>query len=148
MSPDRRALLGLAAAAAATPVLAASSANLPDPTETIALWPGPPPGAPRVMPRDTIVDRVATSGFQDRYATGIGAPLMTVFRASKPNGAAVLIAPGGGYIRVVIDKEGLEVGHRLAQAGITCFVLATACRPRAGRTPPMFRCRTPSAPCA
>ncbi|WP_372782814.1 alpha/beta hydrolase [Phenylobacterium sp.] len=48
---------------------------------------------------------------------------MTVFRPARPNGAALLIAPGGGYIRVVIDKEGFEVGHRLAAAGITCFVL-------------------------
>jgi acetyl esterase/lipase len=66
---------------------------------------------------------VKTSGFQDRFVTGIGRPLMTVFRPARPNGAAVLIAPGGGYIRVVIDKEGFEVGHRLAAAGITCFVL-------------------------
>ena len=35
----------------------------------------------------------------------------------------MLIAPGGGYIRVVIDKEGFEVGHHLAAAGITSFVL-------------------------
>lgn len=64
-----------------------------------------------------------TSGFQDRFVTGIAEPLMTVFRPAKPNGGAVLIAPGGGYIRVVIDKEGFEVGHRLAAAGVTCFVL-------------------------
>jgi len=48
---------------------------------------------------------------------------MTVFRPAKPNGAAALIAPGGGYIRVVIDKEGFEIARRLADAGVTCFVL-------------------------
>lgn len=123
---DRRALIGLAATAAA----AASSARatgappiLPDPTEVVPLWPGKPPGARAQLPRETITDRVKTSGFQDRYVTGIGAPLMTVFRPTRPNGAAVLIAPGGGYIRVVIDKEGFEVAHRLAVAGITAFVL-------------------------
>jgi acetyl esterase/lipase len=122
MSPDRRALFGLAAAAVATPALTATP-NPPDPTETIVLWPGHPPGAQHVLPREQIVDRVKTSGFQDRYVTGIGQPLMTVFRPARPNGAAMLIAPGGGYIRVVIDKEGFEVGHRLAQAGVTSFVL-------------------------
>lgn len=120
MSLDRRALFGLAAAAAATPAIAAPP---PDPTEIVALWPGKPPGAQRIVPREQIVDRRATSGFQDRFVTGIGAPLMTVFRPAKPNGAAVLIAHGGGYIRVVIDKEGFEVGHRLAAVGVTAFVL-------------------------
>jgi acetyl esterase/lipase len=123
MSPDRRALLGLAAAAAATPALAEPPASLPDPGEVVPLWPGRPPGAQRILPREQIIDRRATSGFRDRFVTGIGQPLMTVFRPAKPNGAAVLIAPGGGYIRVVIDKEGFEVGHRLAEAGITSFVL-------------------------
>jgi acetyl esterase/lipase len=122
MSPDRRALFGLAAGAAAAPAVAASP-PAPDPTETVVLWPDRPPGAQHVLPREQIVDRIKTSGFQDRFVTGIGQPLMTVFRPAQPNGAAVLIAPGGGYIRVVIDKEGFEVGHRLAQAGVTSFVL-------------------------
>ena len=120
---DRRALIGLAATAAATPALAAPTPVLPDPTETVPLWPGRPPGAQRVAPREQIVDRVLASGFQDRFVTEIATPLMTVFRPARPNGAALLIAPGGGYIRVVIDKEGFEVGHRMAQAGVTSFVL-------------------------
>lgn len=119
MSLDRRDLLGLAALAAATPALAAA----PDPTEIVKLWPGKPPGAPAVLPQAKVVDRVATSGFQDRYVTDIGEPLLTVFRPAKPNGAAALIIPGGGYIRVVIDKEGVEVARRFAEAGITSFVL-------------------------
>ena len=116
---DRRSLIGLAVAA---PALAAA-APPPDPTEVARLWPGRPPGARDRLPREQVVDRIATSGFQDRFVTGIGAPLMTVFRPARPNGAAVLVIPGGGYIRVVIDKEGFEVGHRLAAAGVTCFVL-------------------------
>lgn len=116
---DRRSLLTLAAAGAAAPALA----QTPDPTEIVPLWPGRPPGALARLPQETIVDRIATSGVQDRYVTGVGAPLMTVFRPARPNGAACLIAPGGGYIRVVIDKEGFEIARRLAQAGVTSFVL-------------------------
>jgi len=119
MELDRRTLLALASTAAATPALAQAA----DPTEIVRLWPGRPPGALAVLPREQIVDRVKTSGFQDRIVTGIGEPLMTVFRPAKPNGAACLITPGGSYIRVVIDKEGFEIGHRLAQAGVTSFVL-------------------------
>ena len=124
MPLDRRALLTLAAA---TPTLRAAppraSPEPIDPTEIVPLWPDRPPGARRSLPREQVADRVKTSGFQDRFVTGIGHPLMTVFRPARPNGAAVLIAPGGGYIRVVIDKEGFEVGRRLAAAGITGFVL-------------------------
>jgi acetyl esterase/lipase len=120
MSIDRRNLLGLAALAAAAP----APADTADPTETVPLWPGRPPNAPAVLPQTKITDRVATSGFQDRFATDIGAPLLTVFRPARPNGAAALVIPGGGYIRVVIDKEGVEVARRFAEAGITSFVLS------------------------
>lgn len=119
MQIDRRSLMSLASAAAATPALAQAS----DPTEVVKLWPGRPPGAPAVLPLTKITDRVATTGWQDRYATDVGQPLMTVFRPARPNGAAALIAPGGGYIRVVIDKEGFEIARRLTEAGITSFVL-------------------------
>jgi acetyl esterase/lipase len=116
---NRRTLVGLVAAA---PALARAQ-PLPDPDEIVRLWPGKPPGAPPVLPKEAIVDRAKTSGFQDRFVTGIGEPRMTVFRPARPNGAAILIAPGGGYVRVVIDKEGFETAHRLAVAGITAFVL-------------------------
>jgi acetyl esterase/lipase len=89
----------------------------------VPLWPGKPPGAPDPLPAEQVTDRIRTSGFQDRFATAIARPILTVFRPPRPNGAAVLIMPGGGYIRVVIDKEGFEVGHRLAAAGVTGFVL-------------------------
>jgi acetyl esterase/lipase len=120
---DRRSLLALAAAAATPVPAAAQPGTLPDPSEVLPLWPGKPPGAPDPLPPERVTDRVKTSGFQDRFATGIARPTLTVFRPARPNGAAVLIIPGGGYIRVVIDKEGFEVGHRLAAAGITGFVL-------------------------
>jgi acetyl esterase/lipase len=118
--PDRRAVLAAAGALAAEPALAAPAS---DPGETVRLWPGRPPGARAELPREQIVDRVRTSGFQDRYVTGVGTPLLTVFRPARPSGAALLTIPGGGYVRVVIDKEGFEAGHRFAAAGVTVFVL-------------------------
>jgi len=124
---DRRTLLAMAAATPTTAAAANLAPDLtrppPDPTEVVKLWPGRPPGALATLPREWVVDRRPQSGFQDRIVTGIGEPLMTVFRPAKPNGAACLIAPGGGYIRVVIDKEGFEIAHRLAAVGVTSFVL-------------------------
>ena len=118
MRVDRRLVLGLAATG-----VASAAPNAIDPVEVVKLWPGPPPGAPTHLPTLQLVDRFKTSGFQDRYVTGVAEPLVTVFRPSKPNGSALIIAPGGGYIRVVIDKEGFEVGRRMALSGVTSFVL-------------------------
>jgi acetyl esterase/lipase len=115
-SIDRRSLMALAAAA---PALTAAT----DPAETVPLWTGAAPGARGPIPQDKITDRVAQSGVTDRFATNIGHPQLTVFRPARPTGAALLAIPGGGYIRVVIDKEGFEVGHRFAAAGVTVFVL-------------------------
>jgi len=124
MDFDRRTLLALSAATPAAADLAPNLTRPPaDPAEIIRLWPGSPPGALAAPPREQIVDRRPQSGFQDRFVSGIGTPLMTVFRPAKPSGAACLIIPGGGYIRVVIDKEGFEIAHRLSAAGVTCFVL-------------------------
>jgi acetyl esterase/lipase len=39
------------------------------------------------------------------------------------NGAAIVIAPGGGFFNLSIDTEGLEVAKYLAERGIACFVL-------------------------
>lgn len=50
-------------------------------------------------------------------------PRMAVFRPATLGGAAVLIAPGGGYRHVVIDKEGFEMARWLAARGTAAFVL-------------------------
>lgn len=38
-------------------------------------------------------------------------------------GAAVIVAPGGAFLSLSIDSEGFEVANRLAEYGITAFVL-------------------------
>ncbi|MEN8678870.1 MAG: alpha/beta hydrolase [Akkermansiaceae bacterium] len=49
-------------------------------------------------------------------------PTITVFRPEKPNGTAFVIAPGGGYARVV-KGEGAPIAKWLNTHGITGFVL-------------------------
>jgi acetyl esterase/lipase len=46
-----------------------------------------------------------------------------VFRPAIPNGSAVLVAPGGSYKWVVVDKEGYEIARWLTARGWTVFVL-------------------------
>jgi acetyl esterase/lipase len=43
--------------------------------------------------------------------------------AGTANGTAVIIAPGGAFITLAFDTEGMEVAKYLAARGITCFVL-------------------------
>ena len=50
----------------------------------------------------------------------------------KANGRAVLVVPGGGYLFVAIENEGLPVAQRLAEQGYTAFVLVYRVKP----TPP------------
>ncbi len=129
---DRRTAIGLGlAAAVARPAFAdtvvVGDGVLPsDPKENIILWPGVPPGGgeglslppirvsnhepPYITPHDRAIDR-------------IGVPAMNVFRPEKPDGSALIIAPGGGYAREMLDFEGMDIARRFNKAGVTCFVL-------------------------
>ena len=49
--------------------------------------------------------------------------VMTVHRPTKPNGAAIVICPGGGYGGVVIGPEGHGIAKWLNEHGITAVVL-------------------------
>lgn len=51
-------------------------------------------------------------------------PTFTVHLAAKPNGSGVLILPGGGFGKVVPDKEGTEVAEWLNRLGVSAFVLS------------------------
>ena len=95
----------------------------PDPTETIDLWPAGAPGAPSRLPVEIVEDRATGAAATDRAVHGIARPRMVVFRPAKPNGSAVLVMPGGGYVRIVVDREGYEIARRLADRGWTVFVL-------------------------
>lgn len=97
--------------------------GLPQPAETIDLWPNGAPGMPAKALTETVLERSTDRLVTDRAVFGITAPRMAVFRPDRPNGAAVLITPGGGYRWVVVDKEGYEMGRWLAARGFTAFVL-------------------------
>ncbi|WP_425993927.1 alpha/beta hydrolase [Caulobacter sp. DWR1-3-2b1] len=94
-----------------------------DPTEIIELWPAGPPGAEKVTAVEAIIERGDPKGLRDRALTHTRNPTLVVFRPRTPNGAAVMLIPGGGYERVVLDKEGYETARWLADRGYTCFVL-------------------------
>ena len=132
MTFDRRTVMALAAAGMAGTAFGQTpppGSNVPvprglyQPTETIDLWPDGAPGAPAKPLVETVNERSTDAQLTDRAVFGISRPRMVVFRPSQPNGAAVLITPGGGYRWVVVDKEGYEMGRWLAARGYTVFVL-------------------------
>jgi acetyl esterase/lipase len=120
MKLGRRSLLALAALAA-SPLRAAADFGLA--LETVPLWPGGVPGRGAALPAETLVERSAASSRPDRAVHGIADPRLLVVRPARPDGSAVLLCPGGGYRRIVVDREGHEVARWLADRGITAFLL-------------------------
>lgn len=121
---DRRRLLAGGIGLGGAAVLgAAARGAVPPAEEVLYLWPGQPPGSPAVLPVESIVERSSDPALPDRAVTGVGTPTLTVFRPVRPNGAALLVVPGGVYARVVLDKEGIETARLAAEAGYTALLL-------------------------
>lgn len=71
--------------------------------------------------------------------TKIRRPSIDIFPAERPNGTAVLILPGGGFGKVVPDKEGSEAAPWLNELGISTFVLRYRTNEMTPRNEPAWR---------
>jgi len=92
--------------------------------ETLELWPGGAPGAERVTAREEVIERLPDGPMRDRFVQHVTRPLLTLFEPKgAPNGITLLIVPGGGYVRVVIDKEGFEAAEWFSARGFGAAVL-------------------------
>jgi len=58
-----------------------------------------------------------------RVIFDVSNPSLTAYTPAKPNGTAVIIAPGGAFHAFRFDHEGTEVAKRLNEKGVTAFVL-------------------------
>jgi acetyl esterase/lipase len=95
-----------------------------NPSFEIPLWRGAAPGSESLAFEEVLEERSAdTSTFLDRAITAITRPRIAVFCPPRPNGLVMLVAPGGGYQRVVWDKEGVDIARWLTGLGITVCVL-------------------------
>jgi acetyl esterase/lipase len=67
----------------------------------------------------------------DPMARNISTATLTPFlpKAGKANGAAVIVAPGGGFRWLSMGNEGWEVAQALADRGIAAFVLKYRLQP-------------------
>ena len=107
--------------------LLASCLSLAEPLKTrdvIELWPGSVgPGSEQSTAQLTITERSKVAYWPDRVVTGITRPNLTAFVPDKPNGTAVIAAPGGAYSRIVLDKEAAEMARWLNPYGVTVLLM-------------------------
>ncbi|MDR3436264.1 alpha/beta hydrolase [Telmatospirillum sp.] len=91
----------------------------------INLWPadGVGPGSQGSPAQLTVTERSKVPFWPDRVVTGITRPNLTAFVPDRPNGVAVIAAPGGAYGRIVLDKEAAEMARWLNPYGVTVFLL-------------------------
>ncbi len=107
----------------ASPALGLAAAARADGSVILPIWPGAAPGGGPVTATEEVVERpLSPGGLRDRIIKGVRRPTLTVFEPARPNGASLLMTPGGGYKWVVMDKEGYECAARFAAAGVTVHV--------------------------
>lgn len=96
-------------------------ASLASAADPILLWPG---GAPGSEGKDT-PEKVEVSASGEETVTNVHRPSITPYLPSKEkaNGAAVIVAPGGGHRLLCTTHEGSNVAQWLADHGIAAFVL-------------------------
>jgi acetyl esterase/lipase len=94
----------------------ATGAAFAAPAAVIPLWPeGVPDAKPGLGPERVDDGRVAN----------VSEPTLTMYgpAVDRPNGTAVIVCPGGGYVRLSMQREGEQYAAWLGTLGITAFVL-------------------------
>ncbi len=104
------------------------------------------PAEPNAIPLGTngVDGSTAPESWFRQYGTAftrnVTVPTLTPFLPdpAKANGAAVIVAPGGGFLFLSMEAEGWRVAKALADKGIAAFVLKYRTRPTPG-DPVAFR---------
>lgn len=91
-------------------------ATLASANPIIPLWPEGVPGARA---------NIGAEQNKDGRIANVSEPTLTLVgpAVDRPNGTAVIICPGGGYVRLSADREGTQYANWLAGLGVTTFVL-------------------------
>jgi acetyl esterase/lipase len=89
----------------------------PSQPHAIELGTGPLPGATN--------PEVWHSQYGSQFARNVTIATLTPFLPdpAKASGAAVVVAPGGGFFTLSMENEGWNVAHALAEKGVAAFVL-------------------------
>ena len=89
--------------------------------EPIKLWPKGAPGAEGSVTPETV--RLNADG--EHILSNIQEPSIIPYLPGKAEatGAAVIVAPGGGFRTLSMENEGSNVARALAERGVAAFVL-------------------------
>ena len=90
-------------------------ASASNPPVEIMVW---PEGAPSDNGIDVNAEAEST-----QFVTSVSTPVLYVYPASKPNGTAVVMLPGGGYAGLAMYHEGSDMADWFNSMGITYAVL-------------------------
>ena len=102
--------------------LALFTVSLATAQDVISLYQGTPPGStPETYPEKQDFSKV----WNTEVVTNVSKPTLTVFKPvpGTENGTAIIVCPGGGFMALSIDSEGIGVAKYLAAKGVTAFVL-------------------------
>src|SRR5882757_4756606 len=90
--------------------------------DVIPLYTGTPPGSTQ---ENYPEKEYFSKNWNTEVVANVTKPTLTVFKPSPDlrNGTAVVICPGGGFMALSINSEGIDVAKYLAAKGVTAFVL-------------------------
>lgn len=91
--------------------------------QTLKLWPEGPPG--QMAPKSEATKKLIASygGVTPTRLSDVTDPTITIYRPEKPNGASVVVAPGGGFMFLSYSFEGTQVCEWLNTLGVTAVLL-------------------------
>ena len=90
--------------------------------EVIHLYPGASPGSEDSnYPEKQYFSKV----WNTEVVTNVTQPTLTLYKPDPTlaNGTSIVICPGGGFMALSINSEGIDVAKWLAAKGVTAFVL-------------------------
>lgn len=91
----------------------------------IRLYPDIAPGSENVDLTEEYFEEPCIDGSKKCVVQKTKEPVLLPFYAAKPNGIAMLVIPGGGYCREIVNNEGTDVATWLNSIGINAFVLVS-----------------------
>lgn len=104
-----------------------------EPFAPIPLWPKGVPGEDHLeLPEESVEFK---GEYQIEILSNVSTPTLTWYPAKEPNGASVLVLPGGGYNILAMSHEGTEVCEWLNSIGIAAGLLKYRVPRREGLEP-------------
>jgi len=99
------------------------SGMLANAQETVKLYQGKAPGSENWTQKEA---QMYSDLFKTEVVYNVTDPSLLVYQVPKGvinTGTAIVIAPGGGFQSLSINREGIELAEALSKKGITAFVL-------------------------